>query len=214
VGPKGPHHPNRALPNDRYIVPRPQRSPRKSSLSLLIPPANLIRKTARTPRVPTFKYPIPPHTIAAWKSHVEIDSHSPTSLAIVTANAILTNLQDPTNPTDTPDPTEHVLCGRDLILSLATDLQTILGDAMHLATTIRKRTKALRRLAALAAATPLLTLESISDTESPYHQLWLKVTTPVTLRTVESPPIRNLQNTYPNRCPRRRRRYHSVARPK
>ena len=38
------------------------------SLPRLIPPANPTVKTARTPRVPTFKYPIAPHTLAAWKS--------------------------------------------------------------------------------------------------------------------------------------------------
>jgi hypothetical protein len=108
----------------------------KVSLPLLIPPANLIVTTAKTPRVPTFKYPIPPHTLAAWKSHVEIDSHSPTALAIATTNAILTNLQSPTNPSDTRDPTEPVLGGRDSILSLAADLQNILVDAMHMATII------------------------------------------------------------------------------
>ena len=40
----------------------------KTSLSLLIPPAKPIRTTVRTLRVPTFKYPIPLHTLAAWKS--------------------------------------------------------------------------------------------------------------------------------------------------
>ncbi len=109
-------------------------------------------------------------------------------MAIATANAILANLQGPTNPSDTTDPMECLLGGRDSILSLAADLQNILGVAMHLDTTmfqlkactphkgqtlphhlwpkavlhevhtIRKRTKALRRLATLAAATPLLTL--------------------------------------------------------
>jgi len=58
---------------------------------------------------------------------------------------------------------------------------------------IRKCTKALRRLAALVAATTLLTSESITNTESPHHQLWLMVTTPLTLRTVASPLIWNLE---------------------
>ena len=38
---------------------------RKVSLPLLIPPASPIVTTVRTPRAPTFKYPIPPHTLAA-----------------------------------------------------------------------------------------------------------------------------------------------------
>jgi len=42
----------------------------KVSLPLLIPPANPIVTMARTPRVPTFKYPISPHTLTACKSQV------------------------------------------------------------------------------------------------------------------------------------------------
>ena len=64
---------------------------------------------------------------------------------------------------------------------------------LHDIHTIHKRTKALRHLAALAATTPLLTLESISNTKFLYHQLWLVVNTPLTLRTVASPPIRYLE---------------------
>jgi len=82
----------------------------------------------------------------------------------------------------------------DSVLSLAADLQIILGDAMQMATTmfpmkadipckgqalphnlwpksvlhdvyaIRNRIKALRHLASLAAAMPRLTMETISDT--------------------------------------------------
>jgi hypothetical protein len=108
----------------------------KVSLPLLIPPANPSVTTARTPRVPTLKYPIAPHTLAAWKLQVEIDSHSPTSLVITTANAILHFLQNPSNPPYTRNPTEPELDGRDQILSLAADLQNILGDAMHMATAV------------------------------------------------------------------------------
>ena len=202
----------------------------KTLIPLLILPANSIRTTVMTPRVPTFKYPIPPHTLAASKSHVAIDSHSPTSMAIATANATRTHLRDCTNPSKTKDPTGPMLDDRDIILSLATYLYTILGEAMHMATTmfplkagtpgkkqtrphhispktvlhdvhtIRNRTKAFRRLVALAATTPLLTLEAISDTKSPHHKLWLGVTTPLTLRTMAFPPIRNLEAlslTYP-----------------
>ena len=39
----------------------------KASLPLLIPPTNPILTTVKTPRFPTFEYPIPPHTLAAWK---------------------------------------------------------------------------------------------------------------------------------------------------
>jgi len=112
---------------------------------------------------------------------------------------------------------------RDSTLTPATDLQNIMGDVMHMATTmfplkaatpdkgqtlphqlwsksvlhdvhtIRNRTKALRRLASLVAVTPPLILETLSDTEFPHHKLWLRVTTPLALRTVASPPIQNLE---------------------
>jgi hypothetical protein len=122
------------------------------------------------------------------------DSHSPTSQAIAAAKAILTNLGDSPNLAITTDPTGSMLGDRDSILSLATNLQNMLGDAMHMDTimfplktgtpckrqtlphhlwpqavlhdvhTVRNRDKAFRRLAVPAAATPLLTLETISDT--------------------------------------------------
>ena len=65
-----------------------------------------------------------------------VDSHSPTSLAIATANVILTSLGISTNPSNTTAPTGPLLGDRDSILSLATDLQNIIGDAMHMVTTI------------------------------------------------------------------------------
>ena len=64
-------------------------------------------------------------------------------------------------------------------------------SVLHDVYTLRTRTKALRRLAAEAAATPPLAMESISTAESPHHHLWLRVNTPLSLRTVASPPIRN-----------------------
>jgi hypothetical protein len=36
-------------------------------------------------------------------------------------------------------------------------------------------------------------MESIATAESPRHHLWLRVNTPLTRRTVASPPIRNLK---------------------
>jgi hypothetical protein len=56
---------------------------------------------------------------------------------------------------------------------------------------IRNRTKALRRLAPLAATTPHLTLETISDRESPHRHMWLKVANALTLRTIAPPPPRS-----------------------
>ncbi len=60
-------------------------------------------------------------------------------------------------------------------------------SVLHDVHTIRIRTKALRRLAALVAATPGCGMELLSDTKSPHHKLWLRVTNSLTLRTVTSP---------------------------
>jgi hypothetical protein len=151
-----------------------------------------------------------------------MDSNSPTLLAIATAGAILDNLADPLATTGSTEGDTGVHLGdRESILSLASDLQNILGDAMDLATTmfplkastpdkrqtrphhlwpksvlhdihaIRNRTKALRRIAALVASHPDRAEDTFSDSESPHHKLWLRVTTPLTLRTEAHPPIRN-----------------------
>jgi hypothetical protein len=66
-------------------------------------------------------------------------------------------------------------------------------SVLHDVYAIRTRAKALRRMAALVATTPNLTMDSLSDTESPHHSLWLRVTNPLILRTAASPPIRNLE---------------------
>ncbi len=63
---------------------------------------------------------------------------------------------------------------------------------MHDVYAIRNRTKALRRLATLVAATLGCGMETFSDTKSPHHKLWSRVTNLLTLRTVTSPPIQNL----------------------
>jgi hypothetical protein len=65
-----------------------------ASLPLLVPPAFEPSKPAITPRVPTFKYPIPSHSLEEWKARVAVDSHSPTTLAIANANAILRQMED------------------------------------------------------------------------------------------------------------------------
>jgi hypothetical protein len=83
-----------------------------------------------------FKYPIPPHSLAAWKIQVAVDSHSPTYLAIATANAILNSLEDSTpksKPATTPG--QH-LGGRWSIFSLAADLKNTLGNAVDMPKTM------------------------------------------------------------------------------
>jgi hypothetical protein len=83
-----------------------------------------------------FTYPIPLHNLAACKWQVAVVSHSPISLAIATANAILTSLRDSPNPSNTLDPTGSLLGDRDSIILLDTDLQNIIVDVMHVATTM------------------------------------------------------------------------------
>ena len=65
-----------------------------------------------------------------------VDSHSPISLAIATANAILTSLEDTTPPPSPFEPINLYLRRRESILSLAIDLQNILGDAMDMASSM------------------------------------------------------------------------------
>jgi hypothetical protein len=82
-----------------------------------------------------FQYPIPANTLERWKSRVIVDSHSPISLAIATASAILHNLDAATTHTQ-PTHGNHYLGGRESVLSLAAETKTILGDATNLATSM------------------------------------------------------------------------------
>jgi hypothetical protein len=83
-----------------------------------------------------FKYPIPPHSRAALKTQVAVDSHFPTSQAITTTSAILNSLGDSTTTQNPANIARHHLGVRESILSLVADLQNILGDAMDMATTM------------------------------------------------------------------------------
>ena len=171
-----------------------------TSIPLFIPPTPAPTKAATTPRVPTFKYPVPSHSLDEWKAKVAVDSHSPIHLTIATAHAILSSLADGV-PTVTHATTSQQLGGRESILSLASYLHQILDDAMSLATTLfplkantpRKgkvlphhpwsksvlhdihnichRTKTLCRLAKLLAMSPAPEEEPPSDAASPHHTL-------------------------------------------
>ena len=66
-------------------------------------------------------------------------------------------------------------------------------SVLHDIHAIRYRTKVLRRLATPVAATPDTERETLFDEASPHHKLWTRVTNPLILRTVTSPPIRNLE---------------------
>ena len=122
------------------------------------------------------------------------------SLAIPTAAAILNSLEVATT-NNQPEHEDHYLGGRESVHFLAVDILIILGDAMILATTmlpqkltsmgkgqmlphhlwpksvkhevfiIRRRTKALRRLAVEMASAPEMEAADPSDMESPHYHL-------------------------------------------
>jgi len=66
-------------------------------------------------------------------------------------------------------------------------------SALHDIHAIRSGVKALCRLVAMMAATPDPERVPLSDEASPRHKLWTRVTNPLILRAVASPPIRNLE---------------------
>ncbi len=120
-----------------------------------------------------------------------------------------------------PSPNRQI-GSKESIFSLSDDLHNILGEAMVLAKfmlplkatapnkgqtlpqhlwpesvlhdihSIRAKTKALRRIVKLACTTPDNALEHLMNPETPHNNLWLRVTNPITLRTITSPPIRHL----------------------
>jgi hypothetical protein len=89
----------------------------------------------RPPRVPTFRYPIPEHSLDAWKSKVAIDSHGAIALAVATGHALLASLPPHTSGSQSDPRSDTQIPGLD-ILGLANDIQTILGDALTEATKI------------------------------------------------------------------------------
>ena len=91
-------------------------------IPLLIPPFPVVNAATHTPRVPMFKYPIPPHSLEAWKTQVSMNSYPSISLAIATANAILGNLRDTPHTTTYVPSIDRRLGSKESILSLADDL--------------------------------------------------------------------------------------------
>ena len=99
------------------------------------PPEALSPPSARPPRVPLFRYPIPEPTLVGWKSKVAVYSHASISLAKAVSNSLLASLanQPEGRPTgDAMDPQ----CVESSILGLANDIHAILGEALAAATTI------------------------------------------------------------------------------
>ncbi len=77
--------------------------------------------------------PNPAALTCGLETQVAVDSHSPTSMAIATAIAILNSLEDRKHESKhATTPGQH-LGGRESVLSLAADLQNILGNARDMA---------------------------------------------------------------------------------
>jgi len=173
---------------------------------------------ARTPRGPMFQYPIPSHILEEHKFKVMVDSYTAISLFTTMARTLLDSLStnEGSNPAHAPlNPQET----EAVVLSLANDLYTILGDAMNTATAmfpqkpttlirgslpkhfwpkkfrqdisaIRRCNQNLRRLVSLAAYSPSRT----SGDFSPIIFLGQGVQSPVTLHTDLFPPPRDLDS--------------------
>ncbi len=105
------------------------------SVPLLIPPAPVIPDSTKPPRVTMLKYPVPPHALAALKTQVAVDLHSPIARAIATVNAIL-NLEDSTPIAQPATTLRQHPCDKESIHPLAEDHKKILGSAMGIAKTM------------------------------------------------------------------------------
>jgi hypothetical protein len=102
------------------------------SLPICIGPG-LPPPSPRPPRVPTFRYPIPEHSLDAWKSKIVIDSHGAIALAVAKGHALLASLPPHTRGSPADPRSDSQISGIDII-GLANDIQTILGDALTEAT--------------------------------------------------------------------------------
>ena len=87
----------------------------------------------RPPRVPTFRYPIPEHSLDAWKTKIMIDSHGAIALAVATGHALLASLSPHTRGSPV-DPRSNSQIPELNVMGLANDIQTILRDALTEAT--------------------------------------------------------------------------------
>jgi hypothetical protein len=168
-----------------------------------------------------FQYPIPDHTLEAWKSKVTIDSYTAIMLAKATALSLRDSLEFPSGTISPEGVREVSQDTKTHIIELANTLQDILGEAMdtasamfphkkspsptrgtlprhlwpnsvrHDVTEIRRRAKAIRRLLRLEA-TPARNIPTDPPHIDAYTALWNCVHKPILLRTTLSPPPRSL----------------------
>jgi hypothetical protein len=108
---------------------------RRISLAILTSAA-IAPPNPQPPRVPMFQYPVPEHTLDAWKSKVAVDSYTPTMLARATTLSLMDSIEFPTGHISPKDSRETSQDTKIHILELANTLQNILGEAMATATTV------------------------------------------------------------------------------
>jgi hypothetical protein len=175
---------------------------------------------AKPPRVHIFRYPIPVPILEGWKAKVTVDSYAATLLATAMGHSILASLGHGPGSSPTRDATDPH-CITSSILGLANDIQAILGDALaeaatvfshtppatpnkstlprhllpksvrHNVSNIRRRSKVIRRLIKHETKTPAGVQDEppLEDISLP---LWSSVNTPLSLRTVLSPPPKGM----------------------
>ena len=88
----------------------------------------------KTPRVPTLFFPFLEHAMEIWRSKVAVDSSTAIALSSVMSRSLLDCLSCDNQRRGDPSPNPYEV--ESAILSIANDLQTILGEAMELATAI------------------------------------------------------------------------------
>ena len=100
----------------------------------------------RTPRIHTFTFPVPEQDMETWRSKVAVESATATALASATARTLLESLSidDYQRQHDTLPSPQGVEAA---IFSIASHLQTILGEAMTTAIAILPQKRVLRKRA-------------------------------------------------------------------
>ena len=106
------------------------------SLPISIMP-DLPPPSPRPPRVPTFRYPIPEHTLDGWKSKIAVDSHGAIALATVMGHSLLASSPPTMGPPT--DPGSYSQIPRLDIISLANDIRRRAKDIRRLLGSERRR---------------------------------------------------------------------------
>jgi len=96
----------------------------------------------KTPRVPTLLFPVPEHAMETWRSQVAVDSSTAITLSPAMSRSRLYCMFGDNHGRGEPPPHPQEL--KSAILSIANDLQTILGEVMETPIAIFLRNRLLR----------------------------------------------------------------------